>query len=879
MALQLTDQFYLQRPDKGTKEYTKIKTTVNEVTQYITSGITTDYNDLSDRVDQEILDRTNGDINLALEIEQVNNRIATLGAEIYNIVIDGVFVYKIAQYCKEQYVVNMVDCDNLTNPFEYDTCKADSLEIYQQCVADNTIYNSVGGVYLVSSAYIYEDTESIFISTQDADGNSVIHEDILVGDYIEIGGIKTINDGTGQVEVVDNSNYAIYRITGSTLVSFPEAQDPTQSIYKYDVEYLNSTGSPSVSNRYQVKVMLDMERQLGKSYVKRSGDVMYGGLTISVDNIDSPINGAIEPGIQCRNRVSAMALQVTGSGIRQFPNLFPDLIFTSEDRVDIKFNTSEQVAYDYVNASSIVWKYNSQEIIHYHPADSVEQSYFLIPDKIVLNSVVEVIPAYNLSAPENNRPGVFTHKGYVDLMDDALDAKIVDINNRIDTLANASETFRYDMIVDNLIQTCTYNLDNSADPRDYVTSGLVWGNCVATEIYNQSDPQSSASGDSEFGLFSWTGPFDKIVIDEDGNDTTIEVDIVVLDGRAALYDDPTEFPNIINWANNINIGDYFEIATTALRNTAYAVYRCVDKSVTPQGQAILAGVTLFKSQENIIQGYIYKVKKYDKTSGLTLDDTEARYVKKSGDIMTGSLAMQFDAGPIVNMHTIEDKAEDPDGTIRVKYSVNTAGQVKAQEFAIRPADGSSVSGQDRAVLTEGYLQLQPRSAAAPANFYNVGSTGFKFIDGTPGTNNNRLTIKSLEISVHDSRVTLVRNPIHKQDAVTWDWLNSSYTATGKIKITQSNNGNGSLLWSVDDYSLDDLTDVDITGDPTKREQGVYLYWDKAYNYGKGAFTNSSKAIAEFKPGNQVATEDSDDPNLQQYGFYFNKSTGTLFMKV
>lgn len=886
MSLQLTDQFYLQRPKPGasSKEYIKIKTTISEINTYIVGGITTDYNDLSDRLDQEIVDRIDGDNDLTLQIEQVNNRIAAVGAEIFNIVVSGTFNYRIAQLCKEGYTVSRNTCGGISNPILLEDCLDTALQSYHQCVADNILYDSRGSAYLIANVYDYEGTESFFLSTVDADGTAIVYEDIFPGDYIEIVGTKLISDSNGnEVEVIDNSNYAIYEITKTSEEIFDEANDTDEKLLRFDVRYRNSSGKPSVNNRYFVKIMLDMERQLGKSYVQRKGDLMYGSLTVAVEDVNNPINGVLATGIECRNRVSGMTLNITGTGSRGFSNLLPDLVFTSQDTVKINFATPGQVIYDYQNATHVIWRRAGLDFLVYNSreedsnGDLVTNPYLTVVDKVIFNSPVEYLTAFNLLTPENNRPEILAPKGYVDLMDDVLDAKITDINNRIDTLANASETFRYDMIIDNLIQQCEDDLNNETDPTSY-TNGLAWANCVSNAIIAEADG----------GLFTWKGPFNNDYQDDDGNAAVRDVDLVVLDSRASIYEDPDMTMVDINWQENINIGDYFEIATTALRNTAYAVYRCVDRQFTPEGNAILTGVTLFKSDEDIVQGYIYKVKKYDKTSGLTLDDTEARYVKKSGDTMTGALVQTFDPGQTTNIHTVENKNEDPSLTTRIKFSVDSDGVVKSSKLTVVPSDGSAISGVEQAYLSGHSLSMTTTSNNVPAKFFNASGGGFSwYMSSEANQSGPVMRIGPSYLDVYNKQVYNVKNPSRNHHALTWDWLNTNLTATTPVEISKprDNSTTGGMDISLKTMFLteeSDLRDVNSKVANDSIIDNAYLRWDKKRDRGdgvKGCWRESDAPLKEFKPGNKVATLSSTDSELQQYGFYYNASTNSLFFRV
>lgn len=873
MALQPSDQFYLQRPIQGSKDYDKIKTTVRDIDEYISTGITTDYDNLSDRLDQEIVDRIDGDENLAGQIEGLNDRLASIGKEIYNVTASGKFEYQIVQGCKNSYTLLHNLCDDGSPDHIVEQCELNARQSYLECIASDVTVDSRGRFYLETPNFEFNTAGSIFSSTVDDDGFNVSYDDLLPGDYIEILGLITQSDGT---EVVDNFNYAIYEITGS---EFPSATEDfigsVESLHRFDISYLTSTGKLKVGQRYVLNFMINMERELGKAYVQRQGDTMFGTLNVAIEG-ENPITAALETGINSRNVINALALNVTGTGSRGYSNLLPDMVFTSPDDVNINFLTENTVIYNYADGSNIVYKRGAYEFMASYKETQViidgetvtNPAYLLFTDKVFFNSIAEYISFPNLLTPAYNKPETITPKGYVDVQDAALDAKITDINNRIDTLANASDTFRYEMIIDTLIAECDSLHLGDPQTTDW-EKGKDWGLCVAGVFQEQAILGQGSK------LFAVQGPFTQEYTNEDGDADTRDVDIIVLDRFTHIFYDEDNLVDL-DWTEFINVGDYFEISTTDLRNTAYGVWRCTNKLVSNNGHAIITGVSLFKSQENIIQGYIYKFKKYDKTSGLTMDDVLDRFVNIIGDTMTGALNFEIDTYVNTNVIRIHDQVD----TDRIKFRVTTEGVSHASKYSLMNTSGGANDGMEQGYWIDSQMHFIPNANTGFFSFHNHKLTGFSFFNGS-GQETPLFSYDLSQVHAYDKVVTHVKNPAANHHAVTWDWMHGHLTATGKAKITlhknsANNSTNGNMEWSIDSYQLSDLTDVKWTNSAqSKWEDNLVMLWSKE----KSAFTESSVPYSIFQPGNKVATTDAGDKELQQYGFYYNASTDQLFLKV
>ncbi len=870
MALQPSDQFYLQRPNQGSKDYEKIKTTVKDIDEYISTGITTDYDNLSDRLDQEIIDRIDGDEHLSGQLEGLSDRLASIGKEIYNVTASGKFEYRISQGCKNSYTLLDNLCDDGSPDHIVAECKSNARQAYLECIAsDVATDDSRGKFYLETPNFEFDQAGSIFSSTVDIDGFNVTYEDLLPGDFVEILGITVLSDGT---EVVDNFNYALYEITGSEFQ--PATEDfigSVESLYRFDISYLTSTGKPKVGQKYVLNYMVNMERELGKAYVQRKGDTMYGTLNVAIEG-ENPITATLETGINSRNSINALALNVTGTGSRGYSNLLPDMVFTSVDNVNINFLTEQTVTYNYAEDSSIVYKRGNYEYMSSHGEETLiidgesvtNPAYVAIRDKVFFNGIAEYISFPNLLTPVYNKPETVTPKGYVDVQDAALDAKISDINNRIDTLANASDTFRYDMIIDTLITECDTAHLGVPQSTDY-DDGKAWGLCVAGKIQEQAVIGAGTR------LFSVQGPFTQPYTNEDGDADTRDVDIIVLDHFTHIYSDPDENIVDIDWSEFINVGDYFEISTTDLRNTAYGVWRCTNKILHTSGNVVITGVSLFKSQENIIQGYIYKFKKYDKTSGLTMDDVLDRFVNVIGDTMTGALNFEVNTYVATNIIKIHDEVD----TDRVKFKVTTEGYTYAPRFALMDTEGGANDGMEDGYWIHNQLHVKPRNPNEIFTFYNETLTGFKFINGV-GSGDDLLYFGNNHVNVYDKRIINVKDATQENDAVTWSWMHTNLVKRGDKQIIEYDKTNGGMKWSIDSYQLSDMTDVKWTTTPQSSwKNNLVLVWDKT----KQKWKESEQPYEVFRPGNKVATTNSKDSNLQQYGFYYNTSTDQLFLKV
>ena len=862
MALQDTDQFYLQRPKPGSKDYQKIKTTVKNIDEYVRNGLDLEFDDLSDRLDQEIIDRTEGDIDLTNQIEGLSDRLAVIGAEIYNIAATGIFKYRISQHCKGVYIPLANACSG--DEYELANCFDNATDAYHQCLALSPDADTRGSFYLNSANYQYDQALSIFVSTIDDDGKNVEYDELFEEDYVEIAAVKVLDDGT---EVIDNFNYAIYKIKKAEFDPYVEENGGIEKLYRFDLEYLAHVGVPSVLNRFKLNFMINMERELGKSYVQRKGDTMYGGLTIAIED-GSDGAAALKVGLNSRNAINTTVLNITGMGSRGFPNLLPDLIFTSLDDVNIEFNTEGVVKQNYKSASKVQWTRDNYEFLSYNQGDTAsnDQPYFVFRDNVIFNEIAEYVNFPNLLAAPNDRPEVIAPKGYVDLVEGTLDAKITDINNRIDTLANASDTFRYDMIVDTLIQEC----DDAIVDTTSFDEAVVWAGCVADKIAEQ------ALAGQGGGLFGWIGPVQQDYTEtEEGIEVpyTRDVDILVFDPYASLYEDPDMNMVAINWEENINVGDYFEVATTALRNTAYGVWRCVQKlpDEGSTGCAKLVGVQLYKSEEEIIQGYVYKVKKYDKTSGLTLDDTEARYVKKSGDTMFGALKFKVDLatyGDVIEINDVNNVAHQ-------RFKVDNTGTLYGTKYVIRRADGSVTDGDDVSQWTENGMDFTPRSITSGVVFNNDLGMGFVFND--PGEN-HLFTINAQDINAHSKKIKNIAKGVLKHDATTWEWLHEFVKSGSGISISK-NDSNGEMVISRNSMAMNSLTDVNLPAEGSRSKDHTIVWDPNGISQGRGAYVDSGAPIKLFKPGNQVATTRDNDSNLEQYGFYYNATTDQLFLRV
>jgi hypothetical protein len=909
MALLPNDQFYVQRGDGGSKRYKKGTTTLSDIAGYVLDDFNTDLSELDQKIEGEIQDRKDGDSEIYAQIDGLTDRIVKISNELYDTLIQHEYTYAIDAVAAGNFEVLSANNCAGTIGEEFDACKRSILPVYSDSIAGSTIEDSRKKFYLATSNYLWQDVLSVFISDTPAVGEKIDLDLATLGSLIEI--INITKDGNGN-DVVDNFNYGFYKIIniGPKVLEANSTQSDPSYLYQFDVEHVASQpllGKPSVQdgdNRYLVKLVIDLQSTLDKVYVNKIGDSMSGGLFVSITDVNNPIQAALTTGIQTTNPVIGPTFKITG--FSQLDQNFPVLEITNPKENIVNIVTNEITKFNFNGPWHI--NHNGATKIKYEPevfddlGAITTPAFTTITDRVVLEKASEYLFPPNLISPEYSaNPGIIPPRAYVDLMDSLLDNKITDVSQRIDTLANATDVFQYRMLLDGESSECDDSLNigydiedptntskhypgydvgdaSSYDPTEY-ENGLFWAQCIAATIKpaDSNDPLYSESK-----IFDWKTFVQDYQVDG-GNTEQRDVDVVVIDPRTSVIgsDDPVT----LDFGALLKVGDYFEISSSDARTTAYAVYRSVAMEVKPNGVMIITGVELFKNSDVIQQGFNYKIKFYDKTSGLTLDDVNDLFVFKSGDNMTGRLHIRIPSATAedgLKIHTTEGYK---------LFSVENTGKttIGHRDLLLHEDNGDRTFFKfDGEKATSTYYP-----AVANANgvtFVNTNSQNFTFSFSETPT----LEIRDKILNVLGKTIQNVDRCIFGTDAVNKDFLWCEYPQTGgggsglanktSYLVSRSNNlkmstdENGQVSVDVYKISANELQDFDY-GDGKDLQDGHSLIWDPEKGEG-GAWVPTSTKATPFIPGDQVCyLGESQQSNVEVGGFYYSSSSSQLQLRV
>ena len=323
----------------------------------------------------------------------------------------------------------------------------------------------------------------------------------------------------------------------------------------------------------------------------------------------------------------------------------------------------------------------------------------------------------------------------------------------------------------------------------------------------------------------------------------------------------------------LKVGDYFEISSSDARTTAYAVYRSVAKEVKPNGVMIITGVELFKSSDVIQQGFNYKIKFYDKTSGLTLDDVNDLFVFKSGDDMTGRLHISIPGGTAERGLLLRDTDSN------TLFSVDNTGKciVGNRDFLIHEDNGDRDFFKfEGGTATSTYFP----ELSGSVNFVSKANQNFNFFFDSAQT----LGVADSRLNLFGKKITDVLRPTEDSDGVNLEFLfaqwpqteaqaanKTSFLAAPKDHFKFHTDANHRVEMEVYKISANDLTDFDY-GNGDNLQEGHSLIWDSSLN----AWVPTSTKATPFKPGDTVCyLGTTPGNNVQVGGFFYNDASKLL----
>lgn len=169
-------------------------------------------------------------------------------------------------------------------------CYSQSRESFHQNLADS-ILNKPGAFFLSTHDLSIGAIDALYINRYDSslrDKSSVLEDNLLPGDVIQINSVIERDDGT---TIVDSSNYGLFRIVED---KGPRAGDdgtgnfnPDKELYGFTLQLISGTVDVHmIPNReFQIRFLKSIVRTINDTYVIKTGDTMTGKLEIELVDI------------------------------------------------------------------------------------------------------------------------------------------------------------------------------------------------------------------------------------------------------------------------------------------------------------------------------------------------------------------------------------------------------------------------------------------------------------------------------------------------------------------------------------------------------------------------------------------------------------------
>ena len=624
----------------------------------------------------------------------------------------------------------------------------------------NSVLNNPGSFFLSNHDLTIGAIDALYINTYKTETASDNIGDMLdlltTGDLIQINAVDTAADGT---TVVSNSTYGVFRIVSNKGTVVGNDGSGTYNKYKtlHGLTLALVAGSEDVhmvpNKEFQIRFLTAIAKIIDEKYVYKSGDTMTGQLNIEVVDIDT------------------------------------EDTLVSNGNIDTKTITVE---------NSVTLKDLSGDIIHHgvlNLKDGNGNTNVVMDD-----GTVGLLINYNLGARYKETIDLtedvqLTHKLYVDSKDDELELEIDKLSEKVDGLAQITQTTVHTFVKDS---NGTYTDESLEDWATAVTDA----DALAEKTFRTWAPGNAS------GMASVL----KVLVHQD------------------------YLPNnTFTWINNVRTNDILEIVHQSTENTPDSVpYHYVMYKVQPQVEGddavveidLLDGkkayeisVVSMRLQGNTLyDGEQYKLNTYDRNTGLSIEATDDRYVSLIGDTMTGQLT--FNASDPNNTYN-GDFAILGKESSRTFFSVNTSGAVKSRA-GIEIGFGDTTSDAALTLPGKGSIDFKPSPIPGTGPKINVGSS-------------TKLEFLGTSIKCNENELQNVKDPqagtTGLQSAVTRKFFTNNIKVDSDDEETLINistvNDTGRVLISGGGVNkLSNLLDCDIPPSDQINDDGIVLTWNR-----------------------------------------------------
>ena len=639
-------------------------------------------------------------------------------------------------------------------------CFSAALDEYHQDLANCTL-NNTGSFFLSSHDLTIGAIDALFINTHKtetpSDNIGGMLDELTEGDLIQINAVDNASDGTS---VVSNTVYGVFRIVKN--LPALKGDDGTGNFNQYKALHgfklalvAGSVDEHMLRNsEFQIRFLTAIAKIIDEKYVFKSGDTMTGQLNIEVIDIDT------EDTLVSNGNIDTKTITVENS------------------------ITLKDASGDIINSGVINFK------------DSNGNTSVVLDD-----GTVGLLINYDLGARYANTIDLtedeqLTHKLYVDSKDNELELEIDKLGEKVDGLAQITQT---------TVHTYVEDTDSSFTGED---------------LENWAEAVVSADALAEKTFRTWAP----------GNGTGMSTILKILVHEKYLPN------NTFKWINNVRTNDILEIVHQPTENTPDGVpYHYVMYKIQPQtegeeavvehilsdGKAYELSVVSMRTQGNTLyDGEQYKLNSYDRNTGLSIESTDERYVSLIGDTMVGPLTIDTadNNTPFEGTYPIRVKGSSN----KTLFTIGLEGNVKARgDLEIGFADNTS----------EASLKI-PGKGSIDFGTPMVGS-GPKITLGS----SDKIQFLGASLKFMGNELTDLKNPTlgssGKQSAVTRNYFTTSIVVDTDdeetlLEIRTDEDSGRVMIGGGGVDTLTNLKDTDIPplNDPSLQEDGVVLGWNR-----------------------------------------------------
>ena len=662
---------------------------------------------------------------------------------------------------------------------DYLACAGQDLSVYPRIEGDARCYSAAQGDYHQDLANCtLNNTGSFFLSSHDLSIGAIdavyinthktetakddiggMLKELTEGDLVQINAVNNASDGTS---VVSNTTYGLFRIVNNVGEVFGDDGTGNYNQYKtlHGLTLALVAGSEDVhmipNTEFQIRFLTAIAKIIDEKYVYKSGDTMTGQLNIEVIDIDT------EDTLVSNGNIDTKTISVENS------------------------ITLKNASGDIINNGVINFKDNNGNT------------------SVVLDDgTVGLLINYDLGARYSNTIDLteneqLTHKLYVDSKDNELELEIDKLGEKVDGLAQITQT--------------TLHIFDEDTGGTYLGETMdAWaGAIVAADGLTEKTFMTRSPGG----------------IDSQGVATTQKI----------LVHQKYLPNNTFRWLNNVRTNDILEIVHKSTENTPdTTAYHYVMYKIQPQVEGddavvehtLLDGelayelsVVYMRSQGNVLYNdEQYSLNTYDRNTGLSIEATDDRYVSLIGDTMTGQLKFNLADSNNPFNGTFPILVEGSSG--KIMHSVDMDGNVKSRgSLEIGFTDSSSTAS----IKIPGKGSIEFGAPPLPGDGPEIivgSSTKIKFVGSF--------------IKFHSNELTDIKDPSNGSTGAQSAISRSFFTS----KIITDNEDDDTLITVTPDTStglvkiggggvdkLVNLSDTNIGPNDTLTEDGIVLGWNR-----------------------------------------------------